>query len=79
MQPIDSSLKTAPVAYAPFNRSHFLLHPRSSPEGQFRLLAQPEQANKKHKTYGNALHPPPAPFDLEPAPSGNMGRHQRFE
>jgi hypothetical protein len=33
MQPIDSSLKAAPVAYATFNRSHFPLHPRSSPEG----------------------------------------------
>jgi hypothetical protein len=30
-------------------------------------------------TYGNALYPPPAPFDLELAPSGNMGCHQRFE
>jgi hypothetical protein len=79
MQPNDSSLKTAPVAYAPFNRSHFTLYPRSSPEGQFRLLAQPEQANKKHNTYGTALYRPPAPFDLELAPSGNMGCHQRFE
>src|SRR5262245_49071559 len=43
MQPIDSSLKAAPVAYAPFNRSLFPLHPRFlAGRSVFRLLAQPE-------------------------------------